>query len=136
MQNLRLSVCVATALWAAAATAACSSDNRSPDLILRVQNDSDFSIVEIHVTPVGNPTWGPNLLSSDLAPGESLSLGVDCGTYDTLLVDEDGVDCELHDVDLCDNDADWVIRNNTCTVFSVARAAREAAREAAARPPG
>ncbi len=117
----------------AATTAACS-DNNEADLTLRVQNASDFSIVEIHVTPVGNSTWGPNLLTSDLAPGDSLVLGVNCGTYDALLVDEAGVDCELHDLDLCLNDADWIIRNNTCTVFSVARAAREAANQTTGAP--
>jgi len=127
-QNLRLSTWLAAALCAVA-IAACS-DQTSPDSTLRVQNDSDFSIVEIHVTSVGSSTWGPNLLSSDLVPGDSIVLGVDCGTYDALLVDESGVDCELHDVDLCLNDADWVIRNNTCTVFSVAQAARDAANAA------
>jgi len=123
MQNLRISTWVAAALCTVAA-AACSSQT-SPDSTLRVRNDSDFSIVEIHVTAVGNSTWGPNLLSSDLVPGDSLVLGIDCGTYDALLVDESGVDCELHDVDLCLNDADWVIRNDTCNVFSVAPAAGE-----------
>jgi len=132
MLNLRLSAFLATALTAAA-TGACS-DNNGADLTLHVQNDSDFAIVEIHVTPVGNPTWGPNLLTSHLAPGDSLVLGINCGTYDALLVDEAGVDCELHDLDLCLNDADWVIRNNTCTVFSVARAAREAANQTTGAP--
>jgi len=133
MLNLRLSACLATAL-AAAATTACTDNNHEADLTLHVQNDSDFSIVEIHVTQVGNPTWGPNLLTSALAPGDSLVLGINCGTYDALLVDEAGVDCELHDLDLCLNDADWIIRNNTCTVFAAARAAREAANQTTGAP--
>jgi len=57
-----------------------------------------------------------------------LALGVPCDTYDALVVDEDDVDCELHDIDLCLNDATWVIRNNTCPVF-----AQEAAKRAAAK---
>lgn len=128
MQNLRLSMWVAAALCAVA-TAACTSDST-----LRVRNDSDFWIVEIHVTPVGSSTWGPNLLSSDLAPGETFVLGIDCGTYDARLVDEAGVDCELHDLDLCLNDADWIIRNNTCTVFSAAQAANETGNETKQTP--
>jgi hypothetical protein len=132
MQNLRLSTWVAAALCAVA-TAACS-DQTSPDSTLRVRNDSDFAIVEIHVTPVGNSTWGDNLLTSDLVPGDSLLLGIDCGTYDALLVDESGVSCELHDLDLCLNDADWIIRNDTCTVFSMAQAAREAAGDTKTAP--
>jgi hypothetical protein len=79
------------------------------------------------VTSVGNTNWGPNLLSGDiLAPGEALDIDVTCNTYDALLVDESGVDCQLHNVDLCFNNAAWIIRNDTCTVFGAAKAAREA----------
>lgn len=128
MKNLRLFACVAVALGSIA-VAGCS-DNGT-DATLRVQNSSDFAIVEIHVTSVGSPTWGPNLISGDvLLPGESLLVDVTCDTYDALLVDEDGVDCELRSVDLCFNDAAWVIRNDTCSVFGAARAAREAAKAA------
>lgn len=104
-----------------------------PDATLRVENQSDFAIEELHVTSVGSSDWGPNLLSGDvLDTGDSITLDVTCDTYDALLVDEDGVPCELMSVDLCFNDARWVIRNNTCTVFGAAKAAREAAAKAAA----
>jgi len=129
MNNLRYFACVACALGSLA-VAGCSSSS-GPDATLDVQNNSDFSIVEIRVTSVGNTTWGPNLISGDtLAPGETLSIDVTCDTYDALLVDESGVDCQLHSVDLCFNNAAWVINNNTCTVFSAAKAAREAAQQA------
>ena len=115
-----------------AAAAGCSDNSSGPDATLSVHNESDFAIVEIRVTDVGSSTWGPNLIAGDtLEPGESLTLGVDCGTFDALLIDEDNVDCQLHDVNLCLNDADWVIRNNTCSVFGFAKAAREAAAKAA-----
>jgi hypothetical protein len=97
-----------------------------------VSNDSDFTIVELYLTDVDSSSWGANLLSGDeLRPGEDLTLGVDCGFYDALLVDEDDVDCELHDLDLCLNDADWIIRNNTCTVFGARKAEREAQQKSA-----
>lgn len=129
MNNLR----VFTTLFAVFGGATLAGCSDTSDALLRVENRSDFAIIEIHVTPVGNASWGPNLLAGDiLEPGESLVLGADCGLYDALLVDEAGVDCELHDLDLCLNDARWIIRNNTCTVFGAARAARDAA--AAAKP--
>ena len=122
-------IALSLAALGAISAAGCSDD--STDSTLHVRNDSDFSIVEIRVTSVGSPTWGPNLIDGDeLRPGESILVGVECDTYDALLVDEEGVDCELHDLDLCLNDADWIIRNNTCTVFGAARAAREAAKQA------
>jgi hypothetical protein len=103
------------------AVAACSSDGGTvitPGASLTVVNDSDFVIEEIFLTEVDNPDWGPNLLRGDvLFPNEELALGVPCDFYDALIVDETGVECEVHDLDLCLNDAVWLIRNNTCPVF-------------------
>jgi len=88
------------------------------DASLRVDNNSSYTIDEIYLTDAGNPSWGSDELRGDsLFPGESLVLGVNCGYYDALLVDETGVECEVHDLDLCLNDAVWVINNNTCAVF-------------------
>lgn len=129
MQNLRILVCVVATLGSTAIAGCGSSDNGSGTL--QVRNQSDFAITEIHVTSVGSVTWGPNLISGDiLAPGESLTVDVSCDQYDALLVDESGAQCTIHNVDLCFNTADWIIRNDTCPVFSVARAAREAAQAA------
>lgn len=136
MRILRHSVYVLAALASVAVATGCSDGGTTvivPDGSLRVENQSDFAIVEIRVTSVGSTTWGPNLISGDvLLPGEALTLAVTCDTYDALLVDEDGVDCEIHGIDLCLNDADWIIRNSTCNVFGAAKAAREAAAKAQA----
>lgn len=112
----------------AALAAGCTSDGGGvSDATLTVVNDSDFAIEELYLTHNTSFGWGANFLSNDvLAPDESLTLDVDCGTYDVLLVDEDNVSCEVDDIDLCLNDATWHITNNTCDVF-----AREAARRAA-----
>jgi hypothetical protein len=132
MTHLRI-LALSFAALGTVAVAGCSDDSSSgPDATLQVQNASDFSIVEIHVTSVGSSTWGPNLISGDvLAPGESLTIDVTCDTYDALLVDSDGVDCQLHSVSLCFNDASWVIQNNTCSVFGEAKTRREAEAKAA-----
>lgn len=101
----------------ATASTGCVIDNGSSSL--EVQNDSDSTIDELYLTDVGSSSWGPNLLGgAGLVPGESISLGADCGTYDAMLVNEFNETCEVHDIDLCLNDALWVIRNNTCSVFS------------------
>jgi hypothetical protein len=127
MQNLRILTCV-VAVLGSVAIAGCSSDSGGT---LRVRNQSDFAITEIHVTSVGSSTWGPNLISGDiLAPGETLNVDVSCDTYDALLIDESGAQCTVHGIDLCFSTADWIIQNNTCPVFAIARAAREAAQAA------
>lgn len=108
-----------------------NNNNNDNNAQLHVHNNSNFSIVEIHVTSVGSTTWGQNLISGQtLAPGDSLTIGVTCDTYDALLVDQQGVDCQVHNVELCGNHADWAIDNNTCTVFGATKAAREAAAKA------
>lgn len=110
-----------------AATGCIISDDSGPDATLTVFNDSDFVIEEIYLTTVDSSSWGRNLLGGDvLFPDESFTLGVDCDFYDARLIDEDGVECIIESIDLCLNDAEWVIRNNTCSVFGVAKAAREA----------
>lgn len=102
------------------------------DSSLRVVNQSDFEIHELYVTEVASPTWGPNLLDRDaLFPGESMLLAVDCGTYDALLIDEAGAACEVLNVELCFEDADWIIRNTSCAVFEERAAAKARANAAA-----
>jgi hypothetical protein len=131
----RLMVIMLTHRFLAPVLAACASfatfagcsvdagvDGPIADASLRVVNNSDFVIDQIYLTEVGSSTWGPNLLRGDaLFPDEELLLGVGCDTYDALVVDEDGVDCEINNVDLCLNDSTWVIRNNTCSVFGVSQ---------------
>lgn len=119
---------------AAVALAACGGSDTviidEPGASLAVVNESDFAIYEIYLTEIDNPDWGPNLLRGDvLFPDEELVLGVPCDFYDALLVDEEGVECEVQDIDLCANDATWVIRNNTCTIFEAEAARRAAAKQ-------
>jgi hypothetical protein len=90
------------------------------DSSLFVSNDSDFEIHEMYVTEIDSPTWGGNLLAgSILFPGDSMQLGLDCNVYDAMLIDETGASCEIHDIDLCFDDADWIITNRSCDVFDV-----------------
>ena len=110
-------------LAVAAALAGCGPSDGvtvepEPGASLYVVNDSDYVIYEIYLTEIDNPDWGSNLLRGDvLYPDEAVALGIPCNFYDALLVDEAGVECQAHDLDLCDDDARWVIRNNTCAVF-------------------
>ncbi|MEZ4364733.1 MAG: hypothetical protein R2939_00430 [Kofleriaceae bacterium] len=97
------------------------------DAELRVVNQSDFVIEDLYITETQSPTWGPDLLGGDvLFPGESLYVAVSCDYYDILVVDETGLQCEIRDLELCFDDATWVLRNNSCDVFSVAAEARAA----------
>lgn len=97
------------------------------DSSLTVDNQSDFVIEEINVTEIDNRDWGPNLIPEALFPDESVTIDLDCDVYDARLIDEDGVECFIDGIDLCFDDALWVIRNNSCPVFEAAKVARDAA---------
>ena len=101
-----------------------------PDATLTVVNQSDYAVTELYLTSSVDLGWGSNVLRGDvLLPAEQISLAVSCDVYDALLVDEDGVECQLDDIDLCLNDATWVIRNNTCSVFGAKEDTQNRVRE-------
>ena len=87
------------------------------DSSFTIANRSSYFLEEIHLAEVSDPTWGPDLIAGALAPGQDLIItGIDCGTYDVLVVDETGVDCELSNIDLCFDDDAWVIDDFTLDV--------------------
>ena len=116
MSGFRTLVIASTIALAAALTGCfiiSSSDDGGGggDSTLTLHNSSSFVITSIQVAHVDNPDWGPNLLPGRaLHPGEELLVtNIDCGTYDVRVVDETGVDCELHGIELCFSDEVWTI---------------------------
>ncbi len=88
------------------------------DSSITVDNESDFVITDIYLTSTSSSDFGPNLIEGDqLNPGETLKINVSCGTYDAMIVDETGVTCNLDAIDLCADNATWVIGNDTCAAF-------------------
>jgi hypothetical protein len=92
--------------------AACSDntdDNKSVNngTTITVQNDSTFTIAAVQVAPAGSFTFGNNLLSRALAPGDSLTMVLDCNTFNVQVTDSAGRSCQLAGLDLCFSDAIW-----------------------------
>ena len=93
------------------------------DSSFTVVNRSDYVISELYITEVDNRDWGIDYLYGDaLFPDERITVSsIACDFYDILLVDELGAECELNSVDLCFDDASWVITNSTlsrCPIFA------------------
>jgi hypothetical protein len=103
---------VLTALTATVALNACVITTDG-DSSFTVDNRSDYALYEIYLAAVNDQSWGPDLLrGGTLFPGESLQIhGVNCGTYDALILDELGAECELNYIDICYDDARWRITN-------------------------
>ena len=94
------------ALLAVLSLAACGTDST-----LTIDNASSYALAEINLSPEDSTSWGADLLGSDvLLPGEALEVsGIQCGTYDIRIIDEDLDECILPSVDLCVDNAIWRI---------------------------
>ncbi len=90
-----------------------SQGHFNDDGALTIQNASRFVITELLITPMHSSTWGPNLLSDVLFPGEQITVRVQCDTSDALIADEFGRDCVLPAIDLCFSNQRWVIDDRT-----------------------
>jgi len=112
---------LALGLVAGLGLAACGGSSGGNNLV--VANRSDFTLEEVHLADINDPTWGPNLLPDVLFPGEDLVIiDIACGRYDVLIVDELGTDCELRDTQLCFMDTgQWTITNTTLGVCAFGR---------------
>ncbi len=107
------SVTSALLLALTASLVACGSDSADDvgDSTLTIANESSYTFDSIYLSPVDEITWGPDLLGADLLdPGESVEISnLVCDIFDIRIVDEDGDECIVTDVDLCFDDAIWVI---------------------------
>jgi hypothetical protein len=99
---------VALALCLAATAASAAPKKKST---VKIINQSKWEIHHIFLSPSNDEDWGPDQLEDEvLAKGESLTLtGIACGEYDVKVVDEDGDECVIEEVELCGDEAYWKI---------------------------
>jgi hypothetical protein len=79
-----------------------------------IKNKSDWSITHFFLSPTETEEWGPDQLGEDviIESGGTFTLtGVPCDAYDVRLIDEDGDECVVAEVDIC-ADNGWVISND------------------------
>lgn len=78
-----------------------------------VKNSSDWEIHEFYLSSSEEAEWGPDQLGEDvIGTGESFTLrAIPCDTYDVMLVDEDGDECIVEEVELCGSKETWTITN-------------------------
>lgn len=79
-----------------------------------VKNKSDWEIHQFFLSPVDTDKWGPDQLGEEvIGTGGTFTLnGVPCDSYDVMLVDEDGDECVVSEVDICSDSQGWVISND------------------------
>lgn len=125
-----LDLCDDSLVWSVTNSALADCAGFGSDSELTIQNESSFVLEEIYVTPVDAFDWGPELLGSDiLFPGELFTIELGCDIYDVMVVDELGTECVLFDLDLCFDDATWVITNATLSFCDFGVAGTSVAKE-------
>jgi hypothetical protein len=79
-----------------------------------IKNKSDWSIQHFFLSPVETEEWGPDQLGDHVInTGDTFTLkGVPCDSYDVRLVDEDGDECVVAEVDVCNGQEGWIITND------------------------
>ncbi len=87
-----------------ASLVACGGTNQNSSGTITIYNSSSYVLDEIDVAPVSQLSWGPNLLSGVLYPGEQLTISVACDTYDVQVWDQHNRNCVLSGLDLCFSD--------------------------------
>ncbi|HEX7184154.1 MAG TPA: hypothetical protein VF756_20150 [Thermoanaerobaculia bacterium] len=85
----------------------------APKNNVKIKNKSDWEIHHFFLSSVDDEEWGPDQLGDDvIGTGESFELRkIPCGSYDVMLVDEDGDECIVSEVDVCSGSEGWVITN-------------------------
>lgn len=80
---------------------------------VKVVNKSDWEIHNFFLSSSEEEEWGPDQLGEDvIGTGESFTVkSIPCDTYDVKLIDEDGDECVVEEVDICGGSEQWTITN-------------------------
>jgi hypothetical protein len=81
---------------------------------LMITNQSNWEIHQFYLSPVDSDEWGQEWLAGQvIGRGQTQTmLGIRCDAYDVKLVDEDGDECVVHQVDFCGGHEGWTITND------------------------
>ncbi len=91
-------------------SAAVSADETSD---VKIVNRSEWTVTHFFLSPVDEDEWGPDQLGEKvIEKGQSFTLSeVPCDLWDVRIIDEDGDECVLTEVDLCGEEATWDLTN-------------------------
>ena len=91
--------------------AAGAAEARRSDSEVEFVNRSSWDIYELYISASDEEEWGPDQLEDGIleSGGSFLLHSIPCDDYDVLLIDEDGDECILEEVDLCGDSEEWVI---------------------------
>ena len=82
---------------------------------IKVVNQSKWEIHHLFLSSSSDHNWGPDQLGDEvIGTGQSFMLTkIDCDDYDIRIVDEDGDECVIEEVNLCGEDTVWKITDKS-----------------------
>ncbi len=106
-------IAVFAIVFAAYALLPSSTEAQQRRASITVRNNSDWTIRNLYVSPSSENAWGPDQLGQEvIESGGSFTLrNIPCDEYDIKLVDSDGDECVVNQVDLCNDNSTWTITN-------------------------
>lgn len=83
--------------------------------VVTLVNDTSWDIHHLYLSPVTDEEWGEDQLGEHiLESGGSFDLyKIPCDDYDVMLVDEDGDECIVEDIEICEMDEEWLLDDET-----------------------
>jgi len=79
---------------------------------IKVVNNSKWEIHHLYLSSTSNKHWGPDQLGDNIIEsggGKYTLTDIDCDHYDIKIVDEDGDECVIEDVEMCGDHTIWKI---------------------------
>lgn len=78
---------------------------------VKIVNKTEWTLHHFFLSSTEDEEWGPDQLGEHVVgTNESFTLtGVPCDTYDVRLIDEEGDECIVTEVDICGGSEQWVI---------------------------
>lgn len=110
MMSMRAATAAVALLLAASPLAL--AQNRKPKATITVQNKSTHTVHHLYLTPSEHDDWGTDQLGDnviDARTGSFKLTDIPCGSYDVRLIDEDGDECVVEEVDICATKETWTI---------------------------
>lgn len=113
-RNMMSRILSAVAALTLVAGSTATLTNAQSGYSVRIENESDYAIHQIHLSPVSDTDWERDLLGPrrTLPSGWYFTFnGVMPGRYDLKLIDEDGDVCVVSNVRISGN-TNWGINNS------------------------
>jgi hypothetical protein len=104
---------IPAAVFCALASTSLLSGAARPATALTINNNSNWELRHVYLAPPNTDDWGPDLLNGAvIAPGQSLTLNIECGGGEVKVITEDRDGCFLSNTVSCSASAEWTITNN------------------------